>query len=213
MIWQPKSLIYILALDGSNFPSWVMDLKVSLSTLGLYICIDDTVAGFVTPSSMSNYSALEVMRSHIHPDLKLEYMYEEDPRALWTSLKNRYEQHKALILLDATNEWNHLRLQDFKTVDEFNHVIHKICSKLRFCEKESSEAEKIEKTLSTVLPSERIITQQYREKNFTEYSSLIQTLKQTEKSHELTVWNSNQHPLGTAPLPAVHANAKKNGST
>ena len=81
-----------------------MDLKVSLSTLGLYICIDDTVAGFVTPSSMSNYSALEVMRSHIHPDLKLEYMYEEDPRALWTSLKNRYEQHKALILPDATND-------------------------------------------------------------------------------------------------------------
>ena len=143
------------------------------------------------PYSMSNYSALEVMRSHIHPDLKLEYMYEEDPRALWTSLKNRYEQHKALILLDATNEWNHLRLQDFKTVDEFNHVIHKICSKLRFCEKESSEAEKIEKTLSTVLPSERIITQQYREKNFTEYSSLIQTLKQVEKSHELTMWNAN----------------------
>ena len=50
-----------------------------------------------------------------------------------------------------------------------------------------------------MLPSERIITQQYREKNFTEYSSLIQTLKQVEKSHELTVWNSNQRPLGTAP--------------
>jgi len=72
--------------------------------------------------------------------------------------------------------------------------------------------EKIEKTLSIVLPSERIITQQYREKNFTEYSSLIQTLKQGEKSHELTVWNSNQRPLGTAPLPEVHVNAKKNSS-
>jgi hypothetical protein len=43
------------------------------------------------------------------------------------------------------------------------------------------------------------------------YSSLIQTLKQTEKNHELIVWNSNQRPLGTAPLPEVHANAKKNG--
>jgi hypothetical protein len=62
-----------------------------------------------------------------------------------------------------------------------------------------------------MLPSERIITQQYREKNFTVYSSLIQTLKQIEKSHELTVWNSNQHPLGIAPLPEVHANAKKYG--
>jgi hypothetical protein len=160
---------------------------------------------------MSKFSALKVMRNHIHPDLKMEYMYEEDPRVLWTSLKNRYEQHKAIVLPEAMHEWNHLRLQDFKTVDEFNHAVHKICSKLRFCEREPTEADKIEKTLSTMLPSERIITQQYREKNFTVYSSLIQTLKQAEKNHELTVWNSNQRPLGTAPLPEVHANAKKNG--
>jgi hypothetical protein len=36
-------------------------------------------------------------------------------------------------------------------------------------------------------------------------------LKHAEKNHELTVWSSNQHPLGTAPLLEVHANAKKNG--
>jgi len=77
----------------------------------------------------------------------MEYMYEEDPHALWTALKNWYEQHKAIILLEATHEWNHLRLQDFKSVDEFNHAVHKICSKLRFCEKEPSEADKIEKTV------------------------------------------------------------------
>jgi hypothetical protein len=99
----------------------------------------------------------------------------------------------------------------FQNLDEFNHAVHKICSKLRFCEKEPSEAEKIENTLSSMLPSERIITQQYREKKFTVYSSLVHTLKQAEKSHELTVWNSNQHPLGTAPLPQVHANVKKFG--
>jgi hypothetical protein len=61
-----------------------------------------------------------------------------------------------------------------------------------------------------MLLSERIITQQYREKNFTVYSSIIRTFKQAEKNHELTVWNSNQRPLGTAPLPEVHANDKKN---
>jgi hypothetical protein len=160
---------------------------------------------------MSKFSALKVMRNHIHPDLKMEYMYEEDPRVLWPSLKNHYEQHQAIVLPEAMHEWNHLRLQDFKNVDEFNHVVHKICSKLRFCEREPTEADKIEKTLSTMLPSERIITQQYHEKNFTVYSSLIQTLKQAEKNHELTVWNPNQRPLDTAPLPKVHVNAKKNG--
>jgi hypothetical protein len=39
----------ILALDGSNFPSWAMDVKVNLSTLGLYKCIDETTTGTVTP--------------------------------------------------------------------------------------------------------------------------------------------------------------------
>jgi hypothetical protein len=61
-----------------------------------------------------------------------------------------------------------------------------------------------------MFPSEWIITQQYHEKNFIVHSLLIQTLKQAEKNHELTVWNSNQRPLGTAPLPEVHANVKKN---
>jgi hypothetical protein len=65
---------------------------------GLYRCIDETAAGTVTPSNMSNYSALKVMMNHIHPNLKMEYMYEDDPHALWTALKNRYEQHKAIIL-------------------------------------------------------------------------------------------------------------------
>ena len=41
----------ILALDGSNFPSWAIDLKVNLSTLGLYICIYEIVAGTVTPQA------------------------------------------------------------------------------------------------------------------------------------------------------------------
>jgi hypothetical protein len=36
-----------------------------------------------------------------------------------------------------------------KTVAEYNHDVHNICSKLKFCDKEATEAEKIEKTLST----------------------------------------------------------------
>jgi hypothetical protein len=109
-----------------------MDVKVNLSTLGLYRCIDETTEGMITPSNMSNFSTLKEMRNHINPDLKMEYIYEVDPHVLWTTLKNRYEQHKAIVLPEATHEWNHLHLQDFKTVDEFNHVVHKIWSKLRF---------------------------------------------------------------------------------
>ena len=90
----------------------------------------------------------------------------------------------------ASHEWNYLHLQDFKTIDEYNHDVHRVSQKLRFCGKEPTEAEKIEKTLSTMLPSERILTLSYREKNFKDYALLIQTLRQTEKNHEMNFWNS-----------------------
>jgi len=122
------------------------------------------------------YTALYLIRSHIHPDLKAEYLLEENPQNLWNSLKQHYEQQKALVLSMANYEWTQLRLQDFKTVSDYNHVVHKICSKLQFCEKEPTNADKIEKTLSTMLPSKRILQQQYRERRFQVYSELIQTL-------------------------------------
>jgi len=89
-------------------------------------------------------------------------------------------------------------------VNTYNHAVHKISQKLKFYEKDPSDLDKIEKTLSTMLPSEQLVTQQYREKGFTVYANLIQTLRQAEKNHELTIWNSQQRPPGTAPLPEVH---------
>ena len=85
-----------------------------------------------------------------------------------------------------------MRVQDFKSVDAYNHAVYKISQKLKFCEKEPSDAHKIEKTLSTMLPIERLTPQQYREKGFTVYANLIQTLCQAEKNHDLTIWNSQQ---------------------
>ena len=86
----------------------------------------------------------------------------ENPCELWNTPKERYEQQKELIWPEANHEWNHLCLQDFKYVVDYNHTIHKFCSKLKFCEKEPIDADKIEKTLSTILPFDRVLQQQYR---------------------------------------------------
>jgi hypothetical protein len=42
-----------------------------------------------------------------------------------------------------------------------------------FCEKEPSEEDKIEKTLQTMLPSDRILLHQYRTQNYQYYADLI----------------------------------------
>ncbi|XP_066384615.1 uncharacterized protein [Miscanthus floridulus] len=195
----------LLALDGHNYPTWAVDIKVSLASRGLYRAVSSPEEGVAPLDDQHVYTALYLIRSHIHPDLKAEYLLEENPRNLWNSLKQRYEQQKALVLPAANYEWTQLRLQDFKTVSDYNHAVHRICSKLQFCEKEPTDADKIEKTLSTMLPFKRILQQQYRERRFQVYSELIQTLLEAEKHSELMVWNNQQRPVGSAPLPEVHA--------
>jgi hypothetical protein len=80
----------------------------------------------------------------------LETRYQHDPSL-------RYEQEKAIVFPKALHDWTHLRLQDFRSIGEYNHEVHKISFKLCFCGKEPTDAEKIEKTLSTMLPSERLL--------------------------------------------------------
>jgi hypothetical protein len=74
---------------------------------------------------------------------------EEEPHSLWVALKGRYEQQKAILLPEANHGWTQIRLQNFKSIEDYNHAIHKVCAKLRFCEKEPSKEDKIEKTLHT----------------------------------------------------------------
>jgi hypothetical protein len=115
-----------------------------------------------------------------------------------------------MILPEANHDWTMLRLQDFKSIGEYNHVVHKICARLRFCEKEPSEEDKIEKTLQTMLPSDRILQHQYSVKNYQTYSNLVHDLLQAEKHDELTLRNHYQRSVGSAPLPEVHYNVKSN---
>jgi hypothetical protein len=87
-----------LTLDGRNFPTWAMDLKVSRSLRGMYEAIAPHQQGVDPLVEPLKYNALFIIRNHIHPDLKAEYLMEEDPRALWLALQTRYEQQKAVIL-------------------------------------------------------------------------------------------------------------------
>jgi hypothetical protein len=67
-----------------------------------------------------------------------------------------------VILPEANHDWVDLRLQYYKYIGDYNHVVHMICAKLQFCEKKLTGGEKIEKTLTTMLPSDRVLKHQYR---------------------------------------------------
>jgi hypothetical protein len=119
------------------------------------------------------YQALFIIQNHLHPDLKSEYVMEEEHHSLWVALQGHYEQQKAILLPEANHEWTQIRLQDFKYIEDYNHAIHKVYDKLQFCEREPSEEDKIEKTLQTILPSDRVSQHQYRARNYQCYVDLI----------------------------------------
>jgi hypothetical protein len=145
-----------LALYGHNYPTWAMDVKISLALHGVYEAILPHEERTVALLDPFKYNTLYIIRNHLHVDLKSEYVMEEEPHVLWAALQTRYEQQKAVILPEANHDWTILRLQDFKSIGEYNHAIYKICARLLFREKEPSEVDNIEKTLQTMLPSDMI---------------------------------------------------------
>nr|XP_034604640.1 uncharacterized protein LOC117864622 [Setaria viridis] len=151
-----------LALDGHNYPNWASDIKINFASRGIVEAMQEPVDRAPPITDKKKFSALFLLILYIDKDLKQEYLMERYPLALWKALKERYEQQKELIWPSANHEWNHLHMQDFKTIVDYNHAVHSICSKLKFCEKEPTYAEKIEKTLSTMLPEDWILHQQYR---------------------------------------------------
>jgi hypothetical protein len=54
-----------LAFDGSNFPTWVLDLKVSLSLRGLYSAISPPQEGVAPLTDNFKYNALFIIWNHI----------------------------------------------------------------------------------------------------------------------------------------------------
>jgi hypothetical protein len=63
-----------LALDGHNYPTWDMDIKISLALRGVYEAIlppEERTAPLLDPFK---YNALYIIRNHPHIDLKSEYV-------------------------------------------------------------------------------------------------------------------------------------------
>jgi hypothetical protein len=61
-----------LALDGHNYPTWAMDIKISLSSRGIAGALippeNPPQEGDAQVTEQQKYTALSLIRQHIHPD-------------------------------------------------------------------------------------------------------------------------------------------------
>ncbi|MFG1569967.1 hypothetical protein ACDT16_13875, partial [Staphylococcus aureus] len=80
------------------------------------------------------------LRHHIHDDVKIEYLCEDDPLNLWTSLKDIFDHQKMIILPIVQSEWLNLRYEDYETVKEYNFALFNIISRIRLCGEKVTKA-------------------------------------------------------------------------
>ena len=116
-----------LDISGKNYLSWILDTELHLDAMNL----GATIKQGNQASLQDRTKALIFLRHHLLEGLKNEYRTVKDPFTLWSNLKERYDHQKTVILPKARYDWMHLRLQDFKTVSEYNFALFKINPQLK----------------------------------------------------------------------------------
>ena len=191
-----------LEVSGRNYLKWTQDVKLHLTAKKMKTTIDaDNIDGDALRAN-----AMIFIRKHMEEALQVEYLAEENPRALWVALEERFNHQRTIYLPEARHDWSNIRFQDFKSVNEYNSEVCRIRSLLKFCGEELMETDLLEKTFSTFPASCLVLQQQYRERRFTRFSELITTLLLAEKNNNLLLRNDQTRPIGTRAIPLPEAN-------
>ncbi|KAL2254493.1 UNVERIFIED_CONTAM: hypothetical protein Sindi_0244000 [Sesamum indicum] len=190
-----------LDVSGKNYLSWVLDAELHLASSKL----GETIKENTVASEQDCAKAMILLRHHLHESLKSQYLTVKSPFQLWKSLKDRFDHQKTVILPRARYEWIQLRLQDFKTIAEYNSEMFRIVSKLRLCGEDVTDEQMLEKTFSTFHASNLVLQQQYRERGFKTYSELISCMLVAEENNQLLLNNHHTRPTGSKPLPEISA--------
>lgn len=195
-----------LDITDNNYLTWNLDAEIHHKAMGL----GDTIIEGNAISEQDKANAMIFLRHHLHDGLKTEYLTIKDPLTLWKDLKERYDHQKTVILPKARYDWLHLRLQDYKSVSEYNSAMFKITSQLKLCGENISDNDMLEKTYSTFHASNMLLQQQYRERGITKYSELISVLLLAEQNNELLMKIHQARPTGSTPFPEVNVVTSNN---
>ncbi|XP_073121330.1 uncharacterized protein [Henckelia pumila] len=201
-------------LVGKNYLSWILDAEIHLVSINL----GDTIKERNKTSQQDRAKALIFLRHHLNDGLKAEYLTVKEPHEFWKNLNERFDHQRTIVLPRARYEWMHLRLQDFKSVSDYNSALFKISSTLILFGEKVTDQDMLEKTFSTFHASNVLLQQQYRERGFKKYSELISFLLVAKQNNELLMKNHQLRPTRSTPFreangtafPEANANSAQN---
>ncbi|XP_070669105.1 uncharacterized protein [Malus domestica] len=137
-----------LDVSGRNYLKWVHDVKLYRTpTKNLRHAIEDEMDNLVGEAEKA--TTMIFIQRHIHDALQTECLAEKDQRALWVTLAEHFDHQKDIFLPEARHDWQHLRFQGFKSVNEYNYEVCRIQSLLKFCNENLTEEDILENTYST----------------------------------------------------------------
>lgn len=195
-----------LDVGGTNYIVWALEANNYLCADGIGNTVDENFelpfgSGAQDETMRKNAArAVCLLLRHLHKDLKMNYLEERNPAVIWKSLRLRFDTDRKQAMLPLLNdEWNKLCFYNFKTVTEYATKLYSITSELSWCGRKLSDADKIEKTLSTFNPAERILATQYRRMNHDTFDKLVAVLLLDEKHGLLLQRNHDERRLPGNP--------------
>lgn len=95
-----------LAPDGTNFLDWHFNIRSYLSAEAMIYTLKPNLEKEI--ESALKWQTLLVLRRHLDPSLRMQYIHEEDPTILWTALESRFQHEETIILPQARSDWLNL---------------------------------------------------------------------------------------------------------
>ncbi|XP_026442348.1 uncharacterized protein LOC113341795 [Papaver somniferum] len=147
------------------------------------------------------------LKRNIDPNLRWGYHHFKTPKKLWDALERRFGNIHYSLLPQLQVQWNEIRFLDYVKVNDFQKDMLQLQARLDFCGTKLTDAEMIQKTLSTFPTSSMILANQYRSevdnKRITTFSKLINLLQVAETHNEILV-NNNARVMGKKKVPEAN---------
>ena len=171
-----------LSDDGINYLEWHYNLKALLGSQGVKELVLNTKNRDISKDSeaseeisMKLNKALVIITQHLSINLRKQFMSEENPTTLWSSLASRFGDRTKIVLPRAISDFEMLSISDCASVTEYDIKLKDIVSRLRYCKEDDRITDKklIMKTLMTMHPSRQNDKNNYTNSNYESYDKLI----------------------------------------
>ncbi|CAN6707301.1 unnamed protein product [Malus baccata var. baccata] len=110
-----------LEVSGRNYLKWVQDVKLHFTAKNLHPAIEEATDEPVGEAGKA--IAMIFIQRHIHDALQIEYLAEEDPRALWVALADLCRIRSLLKFCNETLTEEDLLEKTYSTLIVSNIVL------------------------------------------------------------------------------------------